>query len=41
MRSMANTSISFGLVNVPVKMNASTESHDLLIRAIREQSVQR
>jgi DNA end-binding protein Ku len=29
MRSMANTSISFGLVNVPVKMYASTESHDV------------
>jgi non-homologous end joining protein Ku len=29
MRSMANTSISFGLVHVPVKMYSSMESHDV------------
>lgn len=29
MRSMANASISWGLVNVPVQMFAATESHDV------------
>lgn len=36
MRSMANANISFGLVSVPVKMFAATESHDVKFHQYHE-----
>jgi DNA end-binding protein Ku len=34
MRSVSNTSLSFGLVNVPVKLYKATESHDIKFKQI-------